>query len=95
MTEPVEKQTLTTREIALPHHYFNGFAINLSNADIGLVLLLNNHPVDAVNMSFSTAKTLAVKLGTMISDLEKATGHEIMDVDFLGKAIQSLGKKPA
>ena len=83
----------TVREIELSHTYFNGFSITMSNADIGILLMLNNEPASAVSMSFSTAKTLAKKLGDMIATLERESGHEIMEIDFLGEVVARITEK--
>ncbi|MER9079974.1 hypothetical protein [Mesorhizobium sp. M0895] len=91
MAEP-DVPKITNRDLQIPHTYFNGFSINLSNADVGLLLLLNNQPASAVSMSFSTAKTLAKALGELISNLEKEAGREIMDIDYLGSVIERMQK---
>jgi hypothetical protein len=67
--------------------YANGFANFLNNADVGLVLQVNGRPKAVVNMSYTLAKTLYKKLGSMIQQFEKESDHEIMDTDFISKTL--------
>jgi hypothetical protein len=74
--------------------YINGFQIVLSNADTALVGLLDNQPVVKLNMSYTVAKSLVVKLGQMMATFEKAVGREIMTTDDAGSGIDGgLTKK--
>lgn len=61
----------------LPNNYANGFNIMAGNADIVITLLLNGKPDQAINMSFTTAKTLALGLNNIIQQLEARTGMDI------------------
>jgi hypothetical protein len=76
----------------VPQIYINGFQIGLSNADVGFVGLLDNQPILKLNMSYTVAKTLVVKLGAMMSSLEKATGREIMTTDDAGTGLEEASK---
>jgi hypothetical protein len=92
MAADVVLEQSAEREIQVPQFYINGFSINISNADVGLLMLLNNQPVGVLNLSFSTAKTLAKSLDTLIGNLERASGHEIMDIGYLGKVVSDMQK---
>lgn len=78
---------------AVPAIYFNGFQIGLSNADASLIGLLDNQPVIKLNMSYTIAKTLVVKLGHMMETFEKSVGREIMTTDDAGSGIEGTQKK--
>lgn len=72
--------------------YFNGFQIGISNADVGILGLLDNQPIVKLNVSYTVAKTLVVKLGQLVTQLEKATGREIMTTDDVGKGLEGASK---
>lgn len=62
----------------LPLIYANGFVIFQTNADIGVVLRVDNTPVSVLRMSFTLAKTLGIKLDEVIGNLETKTNQEIL-----------------
>jgi hypothetical protein len=73
-------------QIARQHHlqiYFNHFVNNIGPGDITTLLLRNGDPVGVLNMSATTAKTLAAFLSDAVKELEGYLGHEIV----LGPAI--------
>jgi len=74
----------------LPNVYFNGFNLNLTNADSNLVLLLDGQPQIKLSMSFTTAKTLTAFMTEMIQKLEAATGRNIMKVDEVDAGLKKL-----
>ena len=76
--------------IAIPAFYFNGFQMNLSNADVGTVLMLNNQPQASFNMSYTTAKTLAEALHEIVAALEKVTGQDIMTTKQVAQGLETL-----
>lgn len=61
-----------------PNVYANGFTVGASWSDVGCVLMLNGQHVANLNLSFTTAKTLAQELVRVLSELEEKTGHTIM-----------------
>ncbi|MHC2791932.1 hypothetical protein ACVINZ_000944 [Mesorhizobium jarvisii] len=63
------------------HLYANGFAISISPSDVTIVLEQNAVPQATLNMSFTVAKTLAGKLGALVTSLEEATGRPILTTD--------------
>ena len=67
----------------IPHLYANGFTNALSNADIVIVLERQSDPVAVLNLSFTTAKSLAHKLSELISNLETASKQSIMTTDLV------------
>lgn len=75
---------------ALPAIYFNGFQMSLSNADVNTVLLLNNQPQIGLNMSYTTAKTLAQALSEIVGALEKVTQRDIMTIKEVGAGLEAL-----
>ena len=74
----------------LPHIYFNGFSNTITNSDMLLVFKQNDTPVAVLNASYTVAKTLAIKLGNMIAELEERTGNKIMTTDDIEAKIRSV-----
>jgi len=66
---------------SVPKIYLNGFVNSLGAGDVMVVLLRARQPVAVLNMSYTVAKTLAQKLGTMIVELENQSGNVIMSTD--------------
>ncbi len=66
------------KDAAVPKIYFNGFQTALTNADVVLTAECNGEPVALVNMSFTTAKTLAKALVDTISMLEVKSDREML-----------------
>lgn len=91
MTEnPVDynKQFLEAmRDYDIPKIYANGFITGLSQSDITLLFQLNGQPTCIANLSYTTAKTLCVKLNEVINDLEKKAGREIMVMEYVKDAL--------
>jgi hypothetical protein len=101
MSASDEKPTgaLTAADVAeTPHIYANGFQLNVTNADMGLILKLDNQPVAVVHMSYTMAKTLHKITGDVVTKFEKAVGRDMLttrDVDSAmeAKAAASATKK--
>ena len=91
--ERAPEQTAPEGTTTVSQIYINGFQIGLSNADAALIGLLDNQPVVKLNMSYTIAKTLVVKLGQMMSTFEKAVGREIMITDDAGSGIEGVTRK--
>ena len=68
--------------------YANGFILGQTNSDIVLVLERNSRPVSILNLSFTLAKSLAVKLTQAVRELESRTQHEIMTTDMVSSAME-------
>src|SRR5690606_21277628 len=62
----------------VPRLYVNGFMNALTPGDVLTVLELNDQPAAVLNMSYTTAKTLAVSLGQIVAQLEHMTGREML-----------------
>ena len=90
---PPEKSNDTQQIIELQVLYFNGFQLTLSNSDVSGLLMLNGQPTAAMNMSFTTAKTLSIALNEMINTLEKVTGREIMTNKEIGQGINVINQQ--
>ena len=67
--------------------YFNGFSLNMTNADVGLDLKINNVTFAECRMSFVIAKTLVEKLAFIVSQVEKFVGNEIKTTDAIESAM--------
>jgi hypothetical protein len=75
----------------VPDVYFNGFSVTVGTGDVFVVLKLNNKPVHTLHTSFTVAKTLAQKLGSIVEVLEQRTGRTIMTTDYVA---ETLGGRP-
>lgn len=83
MTESTPKQVAEDRiarakAAEVPTLYLNGFQTGLTNADVVVVGECNGEPVTLLNMSFTTAKTLALALTNTISMLEIKSDREML-----------------
>lgn len=65
----------------VPKIYANGFINTYGAADVVLILQQNGKNMIVVNMSYTTAKTLAEKFSALIKAFEQTTEHEIMSID--------------
>jgi ferredoxin-fold anticodon binding domain-containing protein len=71
----------------LPKFYANGFNNGLGIGDVVIAFHRNFQPEVVVNLSYTVAKTLAIKLNDLIVGLEKATGNIIMTTDQIDKSM--------
>lgn len=86
--DPGQQQARLAAALAgnVPQVYFNGFVNALGTADLVAVLERNGQPVAVLNMSYTTAKTLARLLAQTIAQLEERTGRDMLttqDVELL------------
>jgi len=63
-----------------PKIYVNGFVTGQTPADVFVILQLNGIPSAVMNMSFTSAKSLAEDLGNLIKAIEASTNHNIMTI---------------
>ena len=79
---PTADQQLLMSALGLPiaRIYVNGFTIAQSYSDVALVAQTNGSPSAIINMSFTTAKSLAVELTQLVQRFETMTKHEIMTI---------------
>lgn len=61
--------------------YFNGFELNATLSDIGLMIMIDGQPQAKLAMSFTTAKTLARNLSEAVSAFEKATDNTLLTME--------------
>ena len=89
--EPPQKtQVISEHKISVPVHYFNGFINSLGDSDVHSILLLDGQPVAKINMSFSTAKTLAKLLQDLITTLESVSTHPIMTTTEIATGLEKI-----
>jgi hypothetical protein len=75
--------------------YFNGFALNITPADIAISLENGGETVALIVASHSTAKSLVEILGAVIKTFEKDTGQRIRTLKQLEeKVVQAQDAKP-
>jgi len=67
--------------------YANGFTNAMGIGDITILLKNSGKPIAVLNLSYTVAKTLAIKLGGLISQLEDSTHNTIMTTDDIKKSL--------
>ena len=67
--------------------YANGFTSAMGIGDITILLKNSGISIAALNLSYTVAKTLSIKLGGLISQLEASTGNTIMTTDDIEKSL--------
>jgi hypothetical protein len=77
----------------VPSLYVNGFALIQTVSDVAAVLEKNGEPVAIINMSFTTAKTLAQKLGGVIAKLEDRAGRMMLTTDDISALASEAEKR--
>lgn len=83
-----EARTMRVRNI-----YFNGFQIGASFSDMNVMILIDGQIQARLNMSFTTAKTLASELTKAVGSFEKATDHNVMTMEEVKRGYDSVGNK--
>ena len=73
----------------IPRLYFNGFNISLGNADVTMVLNLQNNPIMILSMSHNLAKTLVEKMGGVVSILEDKIDQRVLTTDQIAELMQT------
>jgi hypothetical protein len=74
----------------VPKIYTNGFALGFSNADVMIVLnRFGQRPVAVVNLSYTLAKTLAQRLGVLISEFESKAKQSMLTTDRIDELMKS------
>jgi hypothetical protein len=64
--------------------YCNGFITAVGASDVTLILNLSGKNISALNMSYTTAKSLAETLTNAIQQFEDTIGQKIMTNKFIG-----------
>lgn len=72
----------------IPKIYTNNFDIALGTGDVVVILKNASNVVGVVNVSYTIAKTLSLKLQGLIRLLEKQTGKVIMTTEEINKSLQ-------
>ena len=77
--------------VEVPKLYANSFSCALGIGDVAILLKNGNKAVGVVNMSFTIAKTLSIKLQELIAFLEAKSGNRIMISDEIGQMLRGQG----
>ena len=74
----------------IPKIYANSFGVGLTNADIFVVFQrFGQRPVAIVNLSYTLAKTLAQRLGTLVAEFETDIAQQtILTTDRIDEAVK-------
>lgn len=84
MPTPEELKARVEKAVAdatVPAIYFNSFVITFGTGDIMLILERNGASVAKINMSFTTGKTLAAKLGNSVAEFERDVKRQMLTND--------------
>ena len=84
------------QDAGIPKVYANGFALGLGNADVFIVFQrFGPNPVAVVNLSYTLAKTLAQRLGWVVSEFERVIGEQnILTTDRIDEAFKKNQSRP-
>ncbi len=97
MTDPsadrMEELEAAVEDQSIPRYYMNGLMVARSVSDVFVVMTRMGTPIGIVNMSFTTAKTLVQSLNSVLQELERKTGHEILTMEEIGKKFQEGGSE--
>lgn len=94
-SEPVSQSKETTvldlaaRDPSVPKVYANGFTMGHGNADVQILLTHQGRPVTHLSLSFTVAKTLFIKLETLVSNFEKRVGRQMLTTSEIDKAFKN------
>ena len=69
------------QDVGAPNLYANGFTNLVSGADICSVLTRNGRVEAVLNLSFTSAKTLSIALGQLVSEIESKSNRDLMTVE--------------
>ena len=70
--------------------YANGFALGMGNSDVMIVFnRFGGKPVAIVNLSYTLAKTLAQRMGTLVAEFEQTIGQDILTTDRVDEAVKA------
>ncbi len=84
-------KALSDRDI--PKVYANNFDLALGTGDIAVILKNGQETVAVMNLSYTVAKTLSVKIQELIRVLEERLGHAVMTSDEINKCLASSKRK--
>ncbi len=90
--DPLDEQEAVLASQDIPQIYVNGFTNWIGNTDISTVLERNGSPVAVLNMSYTTAKSLAQKLSQLIVNFETVAQHTLMTTEVVDSALAQLEK---
>lgn len=92
MEEKLKKENLPqpTQIINIPIQtfYANGMKVGLSLTDVVITFSLNGQPIQIMNLSYSTAKTLAENLNIVLNDLEQRTKTKVLSMKDVNDVLQ-------
>jgi len=72
----------------VPKIYSNSFSCALGVGDVAILFKNSKKNATVLNLSYTTGKTLAIKLLGLINHLETKSGNKIMTTDDVAKALQ-------
>ena len=73
--------------------YANGFEVSITAADVRVALMVNGAKSAVLNLSFTSAKTLARHLNGLMDKFEGVSGHPIMVIEEVNEHLKKLGKE--
>ena len=86
----INEEIKTIFQMDIPHIYSNGFNVILGPGDVIIILKRMGNNVATLNLSYTLAKTMSEKLGSVIKHLENKTGNIIMTTDNIEKSLSKV-----
>jgi hypothetical protein len=93
-SETKAKMFVSALASPIAHVYLNGFLLGQSLSDVTIVTQTNGNPSAVLNMSFTTAKSLAIELEKVITKFEQITGHTLLTMDDIGSKMNTAKETP-
>jgi hypothetical protein len=72
----------------LPRFYANGFMTAQTASDIALIMLLNGNPSAVLNLSYISAKSLALELEKAVTSFERTIDMQLPTIEETTKRIE-------
>jgi hypothetical protein len=90
MADPSDPGQPSAQSPQVPLFYSNGFEINASLSDFGILFMYDGMPMMKVALSFTTTKTLLAQLQQGISAFEEATGQPLLTMEDVGRGYKGM-----
>jgi hypothetical protein len=87
-----EAATAATSPDRLSLVYFNGFELNGTLSDFGIVLMYDGQPQVKLALSFTTAKSLLRNLEQAVESFETLTKQQLLTMDDVSTALEAKQK---
>jgi hypothetical protein len=78
-----------------PRLHANAVGLAVAGSDVLITLWANGQPVGVLNVSFTTAKSIAIDLSNLLKEIETAVGHQISTPKEVQEGIERVRRSQA